>query len=313
VSAPFPPFDAPVPADGYRWWYVDAMSADGRQALTLIAFVGSVFSPWYALARRRGPADPHGHCTLNAVLYRPHSKRWAFTERSAARVSRSAEELRIGPSRAVQAGDGIVFEIDEVTVPVPTRLRGTVRVRPEIRGPGAYALDAAGRHHWQPLAPRARVEVNLSSPAVRWTGSGYLDSNWGNDALERDFIGWNWSRMDAGRDAVVLYDAVRRDGSRHSLALRFSAGGSVTDFEAPPATVLPGTGWRVARSTRAEQPGGARVIRTLEDTPFYARSMISTRLFGNTLTGIHESLSLDRFASPWVQCLLPFRAPRRRR
>jgi carotenoid 1,2-hydratase len=118
--------------------------------------------------------------------------------------------------------------------------------------------------------------------------------------------------MDAGRDAAVLYDAVRRDGSRHSLALRFAAGGGVADIDAPPAAMLPVTGWRVARTTRSEEPGAARVIRTLEDTPFYARSVISTRLFGESLTGIHESLSLDRFASPWVQCLLPFRAPRRR-
>lgn len=311
MSSHFPPFDAPVPADGYRWWYVDAISPDGREALTLIAFVGSVFSPWYALARRRAPANPLGHCTLNAVLYRPRSKRWAFTERPAARVARSAEEFRIGPSRVLRSGDDLVFEIDEVTVPVPTRLRGTVRVRPVIRGPNAYALDAAGRHHWHPLAPRARVEVDLSSPATRWSGSGYLDSNWGDDALERDFIGWNWSRMDAGGDAAVLYDAVRRDGSRHSLALRFGADGAVNTFSPPPPSMLPRTGWRMARATRSEDAGGARVLRTLEDTPFYTRSMISTRLFGETLTGIHESLSLERFASPWVQCLLPFRAPRR--
>ena len=311
MSSPFPPFDAPVPADGYRWWYVDAISPDGRHALTLIAFVGSVFSPWYAMARRRAPTDPRGHCALNAVLYRPRSKRWAFTERSAQRVERSADAFRIGPSRVLRDGDDLLFEIDEITVPVPTRLRGTVRVRPEIPGAGPCALDTGGRHHWQPLAPRARVEVDLSSPASRWSGSGYLDSNWGEDALERDFVGWNWSRMDAGQDTVVLYDAVRRDASRHSLALRFDRHGAIADFAAPPAAMLPATGWRVARTTRSEQPGGARVLRTLEDTPFYARSIVEARLFGETLTGIHESLSLDRFASPWVQCLLPFRAPRR--
>ena len=44
--------------DGYVWWYVDALSDDGRHGLTLIAFIGSVFSPYYALARRRGAGDP---------------------------------------------------------------------------------------------------------------------------------------------------------------------------------------------------------------------------------------------------------------
>ena len=40
-----PRFDAPVPPGGYAWWYVDALSDDGRHGLTVIAFVGSVFSP----------------------------------------------------------------------------------------------------------------------------------------------------------------------------------------------------------------------------------------------------------------------------
>jgi len=37
------------------WWYVDAISDDGQHALSVIAFVGSVFSPYYAwaFARRR--------------------------------------------------------------------------------------------------------------------------------------------------------------------------------------------------------------------------------------------------------------------
>ena len=33
-----PPFDTPVPPGGYRWWYLDALSDDGRHGITLIAF-----------------------------------------------------------------------------------------------------------------------------------------------------------------------------------------------------------------------------------------------------------------------------------
>ena len=46
-------FDARVPSDGYRWWYLDAFSDDGKAALTIIVFIGSVFSPYYYSARRR--------------------------------------------------------------------------------------------------------------------------------------------------------------------------------------------------------------------------------------------------------------------
>ena len=52
--APAPRFDRPVPPNGYLWWYLDALSDDGRHGFTIIAFVGSVFSPYYAAARRRG-------------------------------------------------------------------------------------------------------------------------------------------------------------------------------------------------------------------------------------------------------------------
>jgi hypothetical protein len=42
------------------------------------------------------------------------------------------------------------------------------------------------------------------------------------------------------------------------------------------------------------------------------RSLLQTRLLGESATAVHESLSLRRFSAPWVQALLPFRMPRRR-
>ena len=53
------------------------------------------------------------------------------------------------------------------------------------------------------------------------------------------------------------------------------------------------------------------VLAVLEDTPFYARSRVATRLMGEDCVMMHESLSLDRFARPWIQAMLPFRMPRR--
>lgn len=313
MTSPFPPFDAHVPRDGYRWWYVDAVSPDGGQALTLIAFVGSVFSPWYARARRRGPADPAAHCSLNAVLYGQRGKYWTFTERPPARVRRSAGELQIGPSTVCRDGDSLRFEIDEVTVPLPGRLRGHVTVTPEFVVERVHPLDGDHQHYWRPIAPRARVDVDLTAPATRWSGEGYLDSNWGGDALERTFTGWNWSRMTLGArqdKTVVLYDVVRRDHARQGLALCFGEDGSTRSIDPPDEIELPRTSWRVSRRTRSERTSSAGVVRTLEDTPFYARSLVQTRLQGETATGVHESLSLTRFASPWVQWMLPFRAPR---
>jgi carotenoid 1,2-hydratase len=103
----------------------------------------------------------------------------------------------------------------------------------------------------------------------------------------------------------------RRAGDREGFGLKFDPGGAVHAFEPPAAAALPGTGWGIARGTRADDAARARVRRTLEDTPFYARSVLSSRLLGGEVTAVHESLSLDRFRTRWVQALLPFRMPRR--
>jgi carotenoid 1,2-hydratase len=65
----------------------------------------------------------------------------------------------------------------------------------------------------------------------------------------------------------------------------------------------------VERLTRAE--GVPRIVRTLENAPFYARSHIATRIEGVETEAIHESLDLRRFSANWVRMLLPFRMPRR--
>ncbi|MEL0162212.1 MAG: hypothetical protein VW842_04990, partial [Halieaceae bacterium] len=62
-------FDRPVNAGGYRWWYVDGFSDCGRFGLTVIAFIGSVFSPYYFRSRRRAQVRAEDHVSLNVILY----------------------------------------------------------------------------------------------------------------------------------------------------------------------------------------------------------------------------------------------------
>jgi carotenoid 1,2-hydratase len=53
------------------------------------------------------------------------------------------------------------------------------------------------------------------------------------------------------------------------------------------------------------------VISTLEDTPFYVRSLLRTQLLGENVTAVHESLDIPRLVSLPVQFMLPWRMPRR--
>ena len=169
-----PRFDRPVAPGGYLWWYVDAVSDDGRHALTLIAFVGSVFSPYYAWARERDAATPaHDHCALNVALYGDAGRRWTMTERSAASVSRDRHEFVVGPSRLHWDGASLVIDIDEIGMPLPQRVRGRVRVWPRALAGFQAALDPQGVHRWGPIAPASRIEVDLERPGARWKGEAY--------------------------------------------------------------------------------------------------------------------------------------------
>lgn len=307
-----PDFARPVPEDGYIWWYVDAVSDDGRHSMTLILFIGSVFSPYYALARRRRRGNPENHCSVNAILYGASGKRWTMTERGQRALQRDRDTLQIGPSAARWENGALIVDIDEWTVPLPRRSRGRIVVRPHVIGSHAVTLDAARRHCWWPIAPCARVSIDFEQPGLRWDGEGYFDTNSGDRPLEADFLRWTWSRGSDQSGTTIFYDLVDKAGQTHDHAIHVDPStAQTTAVKAPPMADLPGTGWRIDRAARSDADAPPELISTLEDTPFYARSLIRQHINGNALTTVHESLSMTRFVHPVVQCMLPFRMPRR--
>ena len=268
-----------------------------------------MFSPYYALARRGGAAaDPLGFCALNVSLH-GGPKRWSMTEHGRRAVVREPDMLGIGRSLVQWQGDSLIFEIDEFAAPLPLRIRGQVRVHPEALTGHAVRLDAAGLHRWRPVAPRAWVEVSFEQPNLRWSGVGYLDSNDGDAPLEEAFSRWDWARAPLGRSTAIVYDVTDRTGADRPLALRVDRSGVVAEQSSPTRVALPRTAWRLPRFTRADD-GAAGVAQTVQDSPFYARSILDTRLFGEPARAMHESLDLDRFTAPWIQAMLPFRIPR---
>lgn len=302
-------FDQHVRENGYAWWYADALSDDGQHSITVIAFIGSVFSPYYAWARRKGLADPLNHCALNIALYGKRH-RWAMTERPKENVTRTGATLSIGPSALSWDGSTLTIQINEVTVPIPSRIRGTVRIHPAAVTSAGFVLNANGNHRWWPIAPTSRVEVTLSDPALRWQGDGYLDMNTGDLPLDTGFTDWQWSRAAIRGGTAISYDAECRNGDRTNLSLTFDASGTMQSFQAPPPKTLKRTKWRMGRSARSEPSSSPNIVKTLEDAPFYTRSIVSGKLFDQDVTMMHESLSLDKFRRPIVQAMLPFRMPR---
>lgn len=283
----------------------------------IIGFIGSVFSPFYAKARRGGAADPNAHCALNVVLYGPGRPRWALTEWPAGRIQRDTDYFALDASSFNWDGDTLTIEINERGAPLPLPICGKVTVKPRMITGAEITLDAAGRHHWRPFAPKSRVEVALSAPDLRWSGDGYFDMNSGDEPLEAGFHFWNWSRAHLKDGAALLYDVSCKDGSSARNAFKVDASGTLSAEPAPPPTQLPPAMiWRMPRQGRVppDEPSAGvtemRVAKRLEDTPFYSRSVLEGRLFGENVIAMHESLDLNRFASGWVQHLLPYRMRR---
>lgn len=274
----------------------------------MIGFIGSVFSPWYAWSGRRDPAN---HCCINVVTYGPGG-RFTMTDRGRSALRQSADALQVGPSAMRWVDGALVIDINEVSaLPLVSRVKGQIRLYPAAVTEVEAMLTPDARHIWRPFAPSARIEVEMSQGHT-WAGHGYFDANFGTAALEADFRRWTWGRYPRkGGGTTCFYDGIRADGSTLALGLEVAADGRAVQVAPPPLTALPRTGWQIARDTRCDAGHRPRQVMALLDAPFYSRSLVSTRIDGEEVTGVHEALDLRRFRSPVVKAMLACRVPRR--
>ncbi|MEI4262506.1 carotenoid 1,2-hydratase [Roseovarius sp. D0-M9] len=284
------------------------MSDDGTRAISIIGFIGSVFSPWYAWS---GRGAPENHVCLNVATYGPGG-RFAMTDRGRAALRQSRDCLTIGPSSMRWQEGRLIIDIDEVSgPPIISRMRGRVTLTPEAITSVELPLKADGSHVWRPFAPSSSIDVALEAPGWTWPGHGYFDANFGTAALEDDFSFWTWSRYPTASGATCIYDAALRDGTELNSAFHFGRDGAAKVTDAPPRTGFKRSLWQVKRETRADPGTVPRQVLPMLDAPFYSRSAVTTRLNCETVTGVHEALDLDRFASRLVKPMLACRVPRR--
>ena len=276
--------------------------------------MGSVFSPYYAWANKKNPAPADDYCAINVALYTPTKKYWTMTERGQNAIERTAHQFTVGPSHLRWENDVLTIQIDERVPLLGKRVRGSIKVFPEQLFNQVVALDDDGKHRWGPIAPSARVEVCFTNPSLQWHGSAYFDSNEGDEAISKPFSEWDWSRahLKDGSTAVI-YDVRQKNGNERIIASKFNPDGTIESFEAPERVLLRKTGWGIQRNMRSEKNGEQSTIdllNTFEDTPFYARSMLKSRLLGEDVISMHETLNVKRLESKIVQFMLPWRMPR---
>ncbi len=235
-----------------------------------------------------------------------------MTDRGRGALVRTDHSLTVGPSSMVWRDGRLTITLDEVSsLPLISRMRGTITLTPSGVTGVELPLTDDGAHIWRPFAPTCTIDVDLNDPAWQWQGHGYFDANFGARPLESDFRFWTWGRYPVRGGALCVYDAVRRDGTTLDAAFRFAPDGSAHNALAPPRTDFGKSRWGIRRETRADPGTMPREVLPMLGAPFYNRAAVTTVMHGERMTGVHEALDLDRYASPWVKALLAVRVPRR--
>ena len=234
-----------------------------------------------------------------------------MTERSSDSVDRTYDSFTIGNSCIKTLDSNIEIGIDEVSCPIPRRVQGTVKIKSDKYLLYRTWLDDSQKHRWGPIAPSASIEVDIPSHKISWKGHGYVDSNEGDEPLETPFNEWDWARttLEDG-SSLVFYDIKQKVGRQRVLPLKFSQDGKVERIPPPPRQDLPNSKWMISRVMRAEPARPAHILKTLEDTPFYSRTLLSAGLLGDRRLVVHETLNLKRFSSNLTKLMLPWRMPR---
>jgi carotenoid 1,2-hydratase len=291
-----PPPSAP---GAYRWYYADVTA--GEHSAVFIFMVGSLFSPRYSVAARRGGL-PREHCAVNFALYHRGTRRhWVLSEYPVMEQE-TPQRLRIGRSTLSYSGETVRMEVDERTAPWGRPVRARLVLEPMTPLGDEVQLVPELPHWWQPVAPRARALLEVDTEGVRAEGMGYHDTNHGAEQLGKRLSGWHWSRTHGARETVVDYllpdgaSPVRVTAAPGLMRCERGASGEVLPTER--------TGWglQVPRHLRA----GNRVVgapRLLESSPFYAR--VEARQEG--LDTLGEVADFRRFHSPLIRWMAHFR------
>ena len=234
-----------------------------------------------------------------------------MTDRGEAALRQTPDRFTVGPSSLTWRNGNLEIDVNEVSsLPLVSRVRGRITVRPTGVTGVELPLLEDGTHIWRPFAPSAGIEVDLG-PGWQWTGHGYFDANFGTRALEADFSYWTWGRFPLPGGAACFYDATRRDGTHLEFGIHFTEDGQAEAMKMPPLTPLKRSLWTVRRETRADAGYTPRQVKAMLDAPFYTRSVVRTRINGEVTDGVHEALDLNRFASPFLKPMLAVRVPRR--
>lgn len=221
-------------AEAYEWWYFDALSEDGRDAVVVIFLDNFVFSPQYnksiqtskfkvQSSRAENQSAVKNFPAVAFTYYRDGKPKYrAINEFPIEEFSASGEkpECRIGANsfrfERSSYGSGYVVSID-------AKLRKNLRLKANFEWlsiesdflPGEKLAVENNAHSWNLAVARAdvtgRISVSSSgadekiSDVVHFRGTGYHDHNYDDRWLPETVSDWQWGRAHFADATAVFY------------------------------------------------------------------------------------------------------------
>ncbi len=222
--------------EGYEWWYFDALSDDGKDAVVIIFLDNFVFSPSYnSPNRKKSTAPKHKIPALAFTYYRNGKPIYrAINEFTAAdfEADTKTPQCRIGDSsfhlETAPYGSGYVLEIN-ATLHKKSRIEARfewLSIESDLQP--ATDQNLSDTHFWNLVSPRSDVTGRISvinqkgrkRDEINFRGTGYHDHNFDNRWLPDTVQDWQWGRSHFPDTTAVFY-RYKELGNRDSVTKLF--------------------------------------------------------------------------------------------
>jgi carotenoid 1,2-hydratase len=224
----------------YEWWYFDALSDDGRDAVVIIFLDNFIFSPRYNRRKgeevkgRKGEGELNG--APNPQSQTPNPKSFvpavAFTYyRDGKPIYRAINEFKEAEFSAGQDSPSCrigenYFDFESAPygsgyfISIKTALRKNLLLEAQFEWLGIESdflpqkpLNTKDAHVWNLVVSRADVsgKINIKNgkgkelKLVQFRGTGYHDHNYDNRWLPETVRDWQWGRAHFNDSTAVFY------------------------------------------------------------------------------------------------------------
>lgn len=210
-------------AKAFEWWYFDALSEDGRDAVVVIFLDNFIFSPRYNSPNRRNPngaAEAQRIPAIAFIYYRDGKAVYravnefgqadfaAGLETPSCRIGANSFEFKYAPY-----GSGYFVSID-------TKLSRNRHLKAQFEWLSIESnflpekqISPHDSHIWNLVAPRSDVTGRITvsnvtgdeKDVIHFRGTGYHDHNSDNRWLPETVSDWQWGRAHFADSTAVFY------------------------------------------------------------------------------------------------------------